>query len=107
MAESSTPRPPAQAAQPSHNVAPDGTPLRNAHPENDGSGQQAGASAGGLDEPAVEDLGARSFAGQNIAADRERQGRERGAGLGAGGSQNRDARHPAQGEGEVPEDDMD
>jgi hypothetical protein len=105
MAESSTPRPPAQAVPPSHHVAPDGTPLRNAHPENDGAGQSAGAS--GREEPQGEDLGARSFAGQNIAEDLERQGRDRGAGLGAGGSQNRDARHPAQSEGEVPEDDMD
>lgn len=107
MAESSTPRPPAQAVPPSHQTAPDGTPQMNAHPENDGAGQQAGDSAADLAEPKVEDLGARSFAGQNIAEDREQQARDRGAGLGAGSSQNRDARHPAQGDGEVPEDDMD
>ena len=107
MAESSTPRPPAQAVPPSHQVAPDGTPLRNAHPENDGAGQQAGDSAEDLAGPRVEDLGPRSFAGQNIAEDLEKQARDRGAGLGAGSARNRDARHPAQGEGEVPVDDMD
>ena len=80
MAESSPPRPPAQAAE------SDATPLP---------------------EPKVEDLGVRSFAGQNIAEDREQQARDRGAGLGAGGSQNRDARSPAQSDGEVPEDDLD
>jgi len=106
MAESSTPRPPAQAAPPSAHVAPDGTPLRNAHPEADGSGQQEGTDAG-LAEPKVEDLGARSFAGQNFAEDQEKQARDRGAGLGAGSARNRDARHPAQGGGEVPEDDLD
>jgi hypothetical protein len=104
MAESSTPRPPAQAAPPSAHVAPDGTPLRNAHPEADGAGQQQG---GGAPEPRVEDLGPRSFAGQNVAEDLEKQGRDRGAGLGAGGARNRDARHPAQGDGEVPVDDLD
>ena len=105
MAESSTPRPPAQAVPPSSHTAPDGTPLRNAHPENDGSGQRAGEAAAA--EPRVEDLGARSFAGQNIAEDLEKQARDRGAGLGAGSSANRDARSPAQGDGDVPEDDMD
>ena len=105
MAESSTPRPPAQAVPPSAHTAPDGTPLRNAHPENDGSAQRAGET--NAPEPRVEDLGARSFAGQNIAEDLEKQARDRGAGLGAGSSRNRDARSPAQGEGEVPEDDMD
>lgn len=86
-------------------MAPDGTPLRNAHPENDGSGQAPGDQSRA--EPAVEDLGARSFAGQNIAEDVERQARDRGAGLGAGDSRNRDARSPAQGDGDVPEDDID
>ncbi len=105
MAESSTPRPPAQAVPPSAHTAPDGTPLRNAHPENDGGGQRAGETA--APEPAVEDLGTRSFGGQNIAADLEKQARDRGAGLGAGGARNRDARSPAQGDGEVPEDDID
>lgn len=107
MAESSTPRPPAQAVPPSHAVAPDGTPLRNAHPEHDNAGQPVGDRAADLAEPPVEDLGARSFAGQNIAADREQQARDRGAGLGAGSAHNRDARHPAQGAGAVPEDDID
>ena len=106
MAESSTPRPPAQAVESSAHTAPDGTPLRNAHPENDGpAARQADAPA--APEPKVEDLGARSFAGQNIAEDREQQARDRGAGLGAGSSQNRDARSPAQSDGEVPEDDLD
>jgi hypothetical protein len=104
MAESSPPRPPAQAAPPSAHVAPAGTPLRNAHPEAAGSGEPAGA--GGA-EPKVEDLGERSFAGQNVAEDLEKQARDRGLGLGAGGARNRDARHPAQGEGDVPVDDLD
>ncbi len=104
MAESSTPRPPAQAAPPSMHVAPDGTPLRNAHPEADGAGQQEGGSGA---EPRVEDLGERSFAGQNFAEDLEKQARDRGAGLGAGGARNRDARYPAPDDREVPEDDLD
>lgn len=106
MAESSPPRPPAQAVPPSAHTAPDGTPLRNAHPENDGPAAQQ-ADAPSLPEPKVEDLGARSFAGQSFAEDRAQQARDRGAGLGAGSSLNRDARSPAQGEGEVPEDDID
>lgn len=69
-------------------------------------------------------LGRRSFAGENMAADERRQAQERGAGLGAGGAANRDARHPAgedapstrglerDGNGDplggmVPEDDID
>ena len=104
MAESSNPRPPAQAAPPSAHVAADGTPLRNAHPEADGAGQQEGENTA---EPTVVDLGERSFAGQNFAEDLEKQARDRGAGLGAGGARNRDARHPAQSDGEVPEDDID
>jgi hypothetical protein len=61
------------------------------------------------EEPRSIDLGARSFANTNIAPDQERQGRERGAGLGAGGSQTRDARHgaPEDQRGDVPEDDLD
>ena len=59
-------------------------------------------------EPRQEDLGPRDFAGAgNFAADQRRQNKERGEGLGAGGSDNRDARHPAEQDGEVPEDDMD
>jgi hypothetical protein len=58
--------------------------------------------------PRQEDLGPRDFAGAgNIAADQRRQNKERGEGLSAGGSDNRDARHPAEGDGETPEDDMD
>ncbi|AHG89603.1 hypothetical protein J421_2066 [Gemmatirosa kalamazoonensis] len=53
---------------------------------------QRGRGAGtppGQDEPREEDLGRRSFAGENFAADQRRQARERGAGLGAGSSANR------------------
>jgi hypothetical protein len=82
-------------------------------------------TSAGNDEPRQEDLGRRSFAGENVAADQRRQARERGAGLGAGASDNRDARHPAADDdgvttrglerdgngdplgGMVPEDDMD
>lgn len=61
-----------------------------------------------LPQQPVEDLGARNFAGApNFAADQRHQRDERGAGLGAGGSDARDANHPAQGEGEVAEDDID
>jgi hypothetical protein len=61
----------------------------------------------GADEPREEDLGRRSFAGENVAGDQRRQARERGAGLGAGSTENRDARHPAADDREVPEDDID
>jgi hypothetical protein len=104
MAADSThvPRPPAQAEPPRETIAPDGTAFRNARPERDA---QADASG---EEPRVEDLGARSFAGQNMAADQRRQAEERGAGLGAGGSDLRDARHgPGPDDREVPEDDLD
>ena len=60
----------------------------------------------GTDEPRRIDLGKRSFADTNIAEDQRRQGHERGEGLGAGSSANRDARHPAR-DGETPEDDID
>jgi hypothetical protein len=54
-------------------------------------------------------LGRRDFADAgNFAADQRRQNKERGEGLGAGGSDNRDARHPASDpEREVAEDDID
>jgi hypothetical protein len=42
-----------------------------------------------LGEPREEDLGRRSFAGENVAADQRRQARERGTGLGAGRSADR------------------
>ena len=59
-------------------------------------------------EPRTEDLGRRDFAGAgDFAADQRRQRQERDAGLGAGGSDNRDARHPADGNRETPEDDLD
>ena len=60
----------------------------------------------GTDEPRRIDLGQRSFADTNIAEDQRRQGRERGEGLGAGSSGNREARYPAR-DGETPEDDLD
>ena len=84
--------------------------------------RQTNASGGG-DEPRQEDLGRRSFAGENMAADQRRQADERGAGLGAGSAANRDARYPAgedadtrglerDGNGDplggmIPEDDLD
>ena len=58
------------------------------------------------DEPRRIDLGARSFANENVAEDQRHIGRDRGAGLGAGGSDNRAARYP-QHDGEQPEDDID
>ena len=70
-------------------------------------------------EPRQEDLGRRSFAGENVAADQRRQAKERGAGLGAGSSANRtddqdvDTRgleRDGNGDplgGMTPEDDMD
>jgi hypothetical protein len=60
------------------------------------------------DEPRRIDKGAPSFADTNIAADQRRQGRERGEGLGAGGTDNRDARYATEdARGDVPEDDLD
>ena len=60
-------------------------------------------------EPRQIDLGARSFAGENVAADQRHPARERGAGLGAGSTENRDARRPddASPSGERPEDERD
>ena len=60
-------------------------------------------------EPREIDLGARSFAGENVAADQRHQARERGAGLGAGSAENRDAHRPADADQsrERPEDDQD
>ena len=57
------------------------------------------------EEPRRIDKGAPSFADTNIAEDQRRQGRERGEGLGAGGTANRDARYPAA-DREQPEDDL-
>jgi hypothetical protein len=71
------------------------------------------------DEPREEDLGRRSFAGENVAADQRRQARERGTGLGAGSSANRTddqdvdtSRLERDGNGDplggmTPEDDLD
>ena len=52
-------------------------------------GRGAGTPPGQAVPPRGEDLGRRSFAGENVAADQRRQARERGAGLGAGSSANR------------------
>jgi hypothetical protein len=57
--------------------------VRNSDPAAGGRLEASGA------EPREEDLGRRSFAGENFAADQRRQARERGAGLGAGSSANR------------------
>jgi len=71
------------------------------------------------DEPREEDLGRRSFAGENFAADQRRQSHERGEGLGAGSSANRTDDQsvdttglPRDGNGDplggmTPEDDID
>jgi hypothetical protein len=45
-------------------------------------------------EPRQIDLGTRSFAGENVAADQRHQARERGAGLGADSAESRDAHRP-------------
>ncbi len=59
------------------------------------------------DEPRRIDLGPRDFAGAGeFAADQRRQNKTRGEGLGAGGSDNRDARYPET-EGDAPVDDLD
>lgn len=98
---SQPPRPPEQAEPPRDTVAADGTHYRNARPEHDASPAVSGA------EPRTEDLGPRSFAGENAAGDQRRQARERGEGLGAGGSDNRDARYGTPRDGsDVPEDDI-
>lgn len=110
------PTPPDQASPPREVQSGSGT-IRNTDPSAGGRLEASG------DEPGQEDLGRRSFAGENVAADQRRQAAERGAGLGAGGSDNRDARHPARDEidtrglerdgngdplgGMVPEDDLD
>lgn len=64
-------------------------------------------AASSSDEPREIDLGARSFAGENVAEDQRHQARDRGAGLGAGSTENREARYPDGLEGERPEDDLD
>ncbi len=101
----SVPRPPAMASPPSaEETAPDAGSkgvFRNTH---DAPDRGPDASP----EPDREELTGRDFAGAgNFAADQRRQRDERGQGLGAGSQANRDARHPAQGEGDVPVDDMD
>jgi hypothetical protein len=60
-----------------------------------------------IDQPHRIDLGPRDFAGAGeFAADQRKQNKQRGEGLGAGGTDNRDARHPLT-DSETPEDDMD
>ena len=74
-------------------------------------GSEAGSDAGseaGSEEPRRIDKGTPSFADTNIAEDQRHQARDRGAGLGAGGSDNRDARYgTGDADREVPEDDLD
>jgi hypothetical protein len=59
------------------------------------------------DQPRRIDLGTRSFAGENVAEDQRHQAQDRGAGLGAGSSDNREARYPVDDDREHPEDDLD
>jgi hypothetical protein len=99
-----TPRPPAQAAPPSPETLERGAAsrgvLRNAHDAPD--------DAPPLPEPPRERITGRNFEGAGTwAADQRRQAAERGEGLGAGGADNRDARQPAQSDGDVPVDDQD
>ncbi|MGZ8412212.1 MAG: hypothetical protein ACXW61_18140 [Gemmatirosa sp.] len=59
------------------------------------------------DEPRRIDLGRRDFAGAGeFAADQRKQNAQRGEGLGAGGTDNRAARHPDSA-GDAPEDEQD
>ena len=86
-ADRSRTSPPGQAMPPRHTESAAG-PVRNSDPSADRRAEGSG------EEPRQEDLGRRSFAGDNFAADQRRQANERGAGLGAGSSVNYDARHP-------------
>ncbi len=79
-------RTPGQATPPRHETS-QGIEFRNTE---EGGAQPEASGA----EPSQEDLGRRSFAGENFAGDQRRQMHERGAGLGAGGSDNYAARHP-------------
>ena len=105
--DTSIPRPPAEARQPTTEVE-QGIPFHN-------TDRVAGMNtpdreyyeAPAAPEPKVEDLGERSFAGQNVANDAYDGRDERDPGLGGGNSRTRDAMHPAQSEGAVPEDDID
>lgn len=95
----SIPHPPAEARQPTADVE-GGIEFRN-------TDRTPGSDTPAMPEPRTEDLGERSFAGQNFANDVYQHPNGRDPGLGGGSSANRDARHPAEGEGEVPEDDLD
>ncbi|GJG85680.1 hypothetical protein tb265_08610 [Gemmatimonadetes bacterium T265] len=101
------PRPPAEARQPTTDFE-EGIPFHNTDrvPGEDTPDRRAFDSPA-APEPREEDLGARSFAGQNFANDVYQHPDGRDPGLGGGSSANRDARHPAESEGEVPEDDLD
>ena len=97
--DTSIPRPPDEARQPTADVE-QGIAFTN-------TDRTPGTEAPSAPEPREEDLGARSFAGQNVANDVYQHPDGRDPGLGGGSSGNRDARHPAEGSGEVPEDDLD
>lgn len=105
--EHSIPRPPAEARQPTTEVE-QGIPFHN-------TDRTVGAQtpdreaydAPAAPEPKEESLGVRSFAGQNFANDAYQHPDGRDPGLGGGSSRTREAVHPVQGEGEVPEDDLD
>ncbi len=105
--DTSVPRPPAEARQPTTDVE-QGIPFHNTdRAPGDVTPDREAYDAPAAPEPREEDLGARSFAGQNFANDVYQHPDGRDPGLGGGSSANRDARHPAEGEGEVPEDDLD
>lgn len=103
----SIPHPPAEARQPT-TVVDEGIPFHNTDlgvpgPNPDKAAEDSPAAP----EPREEHLGARSFAGQNVANDVYQHPDGRDPGLGGGSSRERDARHPAESSGEVPEDDID
>ncbi len=105
--DSSIPHPPDEARQPTTEVE-QGIPFHNT---DRGPGEHTpdklAEATPAAPEPREEDLGARSFAGQNFANDVYQHPDGRDPGLGGGSSANREARHPAESEGEVPEDDLD
>ncbi|MDQ6926204.1 MAG: hypothetical protein M3154_08195 [Candidatus Eremiobacteraeota bacterium] len=105
--DSSIPHPPAEARQPTVDVE-EGIPFRNTdQAPGDDTPDRAFYTSPAAPEPKIEDLGARSFAGQNVANDMYQHPDGRDPGLDGGSTANREARHPAQSDGEVPEDDLD
>ena len=103
----SIPHPPAEARQPTADVE-QGIPFVNTdRAAGDATPDREAYDAPAAPEPREENLGARSFAGQNVANDVYQHPDGRDPGLGGGSSANRDARHPADGDREVPEDDLD